>query len=127
MLIVALALAAAAFAGCGGDGDDSSSETTATAALTDCNIDGKQQSLGASYVTTIQVSKVSCGQAEKVVVAYHACRNENGGPGGTCETAVAGYTCTEGQRQEVPGVQFNAVADCKKGDAEISSSYTQNF
>jgi hypothetical protein len=27
----------------------------------------------------------------------------------------------------VPGVQFNATADCRKGDAEIKSSYTQNF
>jgi hypothetical protein len=122
-----LVLAATAFAGCGGD-DDSSSDTTATAAaLTDCNISGRQQNLGASYVTTIQVAKVSCEQAEKVVAAYHACRNKNGGPGGTCEAAVVGFTCTEAPRQEVPGVQFNAVADCHKGDAEIKSSYTQNF
>jgi hypothetical protein len=126
-LVLSLALAATAFAGCGGGGDDSSNDTTATTALTDCNIDGKQQNLGASYVTTIQVSKVSCGQAEKVVVAYHACRNKNGGAGGTCDTAVAGFTCTEGPRQSVPNVQFNAVADCHKGDAEIKSSYTQNF
>jgi hypothetical protein len=120
-------LAAATFAGCGGD-DDSSDESTATAAaLTDCDISGRQQNLGASYVTTIQVAKVSCGQAEQVVVAYHACRNDNGGPGGTCDSPVRGFNCTEGQRQEVPGVQFNATADCKKGDAEISSSYTQNF
>jgi hypothetical protein len=127
LIVVVIALAAAAFAGCGG-GDDSSNDTTAAAAaLTDCNIDGRQQNLGASYVTTIQVAKVSCGQAEKVVVAYHACRNENGGPGGTCDTAVQGFTCTEAPRQEVPGVQFNATADCHKGDVEIKSSYTQNF
>lgn len=125
-LILIVALAAVAFAGCGG-GDDSANETTGAAALTDCNISGRQQNLGASYVTTIQVAKVSCGQAEQVVVAYHACRNDNGGPGGTCDTAVRGFTCTEAPRQEVPGVQFNATADCTKGDAEIKSSYTQNF
>jgi hypothetical protein len=125
-ITLALALTAVAFAGCGGGGDDSSS-STAAADLTDCNISGKQQNLGASYVTAIQVAKVSCGEAEKVVVAYHACRNKNGGPGGTCETAVLGFDCTEGQRQSVPGVQFNATADCHKGDAEITSSYTQNF
>jgi hypothetical protein len=125
-----LVLAAAAFVGCGGGGDDNDAGSTAAstgANLSDCNIDGKQQSLGASYVTAIQVAKVSCGQAEKVVVAYHACRNKNGGPGGTCTTAVLGFDCTEGQRQSVPGVQFNATADCHKGDAEIMSSYTQNF
>jgi hypothetical protein len=61
------------------------------------------------------------------VTAYHGCRQQNGGPGGTCDTAVMGFSCTEGQRQEVPGVQFNATAECRKGDAEIKSSYTQNF
>jgi hypothetical protein len=40
---------------------------------------------------------------------------------------VEGFTCTEGARQSVPGVQFNATADCRKGDAEIKSTYTQNF
>ena len=110
--------------GCGGGG---SSETTGTASLASCNINGKQQTLGASYVTSIQVAGVDCGQAQKVVVAYHHCRQQNGGAGGTCKTAVLGFTCTEGPRQEVPGVQFNATADCRKGGAEIKSSYTQNF
>jgi hypothetical protein len=114
--------------GCGGRGDDSSGSTsTSGPSLSSCDINGKQQNLGASYVTTIEVVGVSCGQAEKVVTAYHRCRQENGGAGGTCETTVMGFTCTEGARQSVPGVQFNATADCRKGDAEIKSSYTQNF
>ena len=117
-------LIAAALAGCGGG---SSGSTSTAAALTSCNINGKQQDLGASYVTSIQVGGVSCGQAEKVVVAYHHCRLQNGGAGGTCTTAVEGFDCTEGARQSVPGVQFNATADCRKGDAEIKSTYTQNF
>ncbi len=124
-LLIAVALTAAV-AGCGGGGDDSSGSTS-TATLTSCDINGKQQNLGASYVTTIEVAKVSCAQAEKVVLAYHACRRQNGGAGGTCDTAVMGFSCTEGARQSVPGVQFNATADCRKGDAEIKSSYTQNF
>jgi hypothetical protein len=124
-LLFAIALTAAV-AGCGGGSDDSS-DNTSTAALSSCDINGKQQNLGASYVTTIEVAKVSCGQAEKVVVAYHGCRRENGGAGGTCDAAVMGFNCTEGARQSVPGVQFNATADCRKGDAEIKSSYTQNF
>ena len=125
LLLLAIAITAAA-AGCGG-GDDDSSGSTATAALSSCNINGKQQNLGASYVTTIEVAKVSCAEAEKVVVAYHACRRQNGGAGGTCDTAVMGFTCSEGPRQSVPGVQFNATADCRMGDAEIKSAYTQNF
>jgi hypothetical protein len=122
--IVALALCAAAVAGCGGGG---SSSSTSTASLASCNINGKQQNLGASYVTSIEVAKVSCDQAEKVVLAYHHCRLANGGAGGTCKTAVVGFTCTEGPRQAVPGVQYNATAECRKGDAEIKSTYTQNF
>jgi hypothetical protein len=120
-----LALCLAGLAACGSGGGDSSSSTTT--ALSNCDINGKQRDLGASYVTSIEVAKVSCGQAEKVIVAYHHCRQENGGAGGTCDTAVLGFTCTEGPRQSVPGVQFNATADCQRGGAKIKSSYTQNF
>jgi hypothetical protein len=123
--MIALALAAL-IAGCGGGSDDEG--TTSGASLSDCNINGKQQNLGASYVTSISVATVDCGQAEKVVTAYHRCRQANGGAGGTCETDVQGFTCTEGDRQSVPGVQYNATVDCKKsGGAEIRSTYTQNF
>jgi hypothetical protein len=129
LIVIALVVAffaAAAIAGCGGGGGSSSSSTSA-AALSSCDINGRQQNLGASYVTSIEVAKVSCSQAERVVVAYHHCRLANGGAGGTCKTAVVGFTCTEGSRQSVPGVQFNATADCHKGDSEIKSTYTQNF
>jgi hypothetical protein len=125
--LVVACLAPAAIAGCGGGGGGDSSGSTSTAALSPCNINGKQQNLGASYVTSIQVASVSCGQAEKVVVAYHHCRLQNGGAGGTCKSSVQGFTCTEGPRQSVPGVQFNATAECRKGDAQITSTYTQNF
>jgi hypothetical protein len=126
-LLAALSLVLiATLAGCGGGSE--SSDTTATAAeLQTCNINGRQRELGASYVTTIQVAKVSCAQAEMVVLAYHHCRQRNGGASGRCDTAVRGFGCTEDQRQAVPGVQFNATADCRKGDAEIKSAYTQNF
>jgi len=124
-LALILLLLAAAIAGCGGGSSDSSSTTAA--ALKPCDINGRQQDLGASYVTSIEVAGLSCGQAEKVVVAYHHCRLQNGGAGGTCTTAVQGFNCTEGARQSVPGVQFNATADCRKGDVEIKSTYTQNF
>jgi hypothetical protein len=124
MLLAALAVSALAATGCGGGSDEGS---TSTASLTQCDINGKQQNLGASYVTSISVATVSCGQAEKVVTAYHQCRQANGGAGGTCDTAVQGFSCTEGNRQSVPGVQYNATVDCKKADAEIQSTYTQNF
>jgi hypothetical protein len=123
--LIATALCVA-IAGCGG-GDSGGNGTTTAAALTHCNINGKQRNLGASYVTSIEVATVSCDQAEKVIVAYHRCRLSNGGAGGTCKSAVVGFTCTEGARQEVPGVQYYASVDCRKGGAEIKSAYTQNF
>jgi hypothetical protein len=112
-------------AGCGGS--SSSQSSTSAAALSRCDINGKQQNLGASYVTSIEVGGVGCAQAERVIVAYHHCRQANGGAGGTCRSAVVGFTCTEGGRQSVPGVQYNATVDCRKGDTEINSNYTQNF
>jgi hypothetical protein len=127
----ALALAAAALsavaiaAGCGGGG--SSSDSTAASNLSTCNISGKQQNLGASYVTSIEVGGVDCALAEQVVQAYHQCRQKNGGAGGTCDSPVNGFTCSEGSRQQVPGVQYNATVDCHKGDTEIKSTYTQNL
>ncbi len=123
LILLGSALCAAAIAGCGG-GSDSSTSTTV---LSTCDINGRQQNLGASYVTSIEVSGVSCSQAEKTVVAYHHCRLANGGAGGTCKSPVQGFTCTEGSRQSVPGVQYNATVECRKGGAEIKSSYTQNF
>ena len=121
---IALVVLCAAAAGCGGG---NSSGSTTTPALSTCDISGRQQNLGASYVTSIQVAKVSCAQAEKVVVGYHRCRLANGGAAGTCKTAVAGFDCTEGARQSVPGVQYNATVDCRKGDSQIKSTYTQNL
>jgi hypothetical protein len=126
LLMLSLVLIAT-LAGCGGDGGSSEATTTAAAELQTCNINGRQQQLGASYVTTIQVAKLSCAQAERVVIAYHHCRRRNGGAGGRCNRPVLGFECTEDQRQAVPGVQFNATAECRKGDAEIKSAYTQNF
>jgi hypothetical protein len=126
VILISLVLIVAAIAGCGG-GSDSSSDTTGTVALTSCNINGKQRDFNASYVTSLQVSKATCPQAEEVIAMYHHCRLQTGHPDGTCDTPVRGFTCTEGPRQTVPGVQYNGTVDCRNGDLEIRSTYTQNF
>ena len=119
-----IVLVAAALAGCGG-GDSGSTSTAA--ALTSCNINGKQRDFNASYVTSIQVSKATCPQAEEIVAMYHHCRLQNGGADGTCDASLRGFKCTEGARQSVPGVQYNGTVNCRNGDLEIKSTYTQNF
>jgi hypothetical protein len=99
-------------------------------AFTACNIDGKQQSLGTSYVTSLKVAGVSCTKAERVIKAYHQCRHENGGDEGTCPGKVLGFACKDGGRQAVPGVQYNATAKCRKSsnaNKRIKSRYTQNL
>jgi hypothetical protein len=124
-LALLLVFAVAALAGCGGGSSDSTS--TAAVKLTSCNINGKQRDFNASYVTSIQVSKATCQQAEEVIAMYHHCRLQTGKPDGTCDTTIRGFKCTEGPRQSVPNVQYNGTVDCRNGDLEIKSTYTQNF
>jgi hypothetical protein len=100
-----------------------------TASFSPCNIDGKQQNLGASYVTSLKVQGVSCTKAEKLITAYHQCRHQAGGPAGMCGETLLGFKCKDGKRQSVPGVQYNATAKCHKvsnASKRVKSRYTQN-
>jgi hypothetical protein len=122
--IAACALLAGLFAQSG-----SASPVAHAASFSPCDITGKQQDLGASYVTSLKVQGVGCTKAEKVITAYHQCRHQSGGPAGNCSKAVLGFSCKDGKRTGVPNVQYNATAKCRKAsDASkrIKSSYTQN-
>ena len=88
-----------------------------------CNISGKQRDLGATYVTSVTATGVSCSSALKVVKAFHKCRKANG-PAGRCVKRVSGYACSE-KRESIP-TQFDARATCKKGKRTIVQQYTQN-
>lgn len=108
-------------AGAGG----ASSEASAAQSLTACDISGKEKSLGASYVTSVKVAGVSCAKGIKVVKAYHACRKDKGG---VCGSPGLGFSCKEGKRQTVPGVQYSTTMKCRKGaSTRVKSSYTQNI
>jgi len=99
------------------------------AAFSPCDISGKEQNLGASYVTSLKVQGVSCTKGEKLIKAYHQCRHQAGGPAGTCGATLLGFKCKDGNRQEVPGVQYNATAKCHKvsnASKRVKSRYTQN-
>jgi hypothetical protein len=117
-------LGAGVFAQTGG-----ASPTAHAASFTPCNISGKQQQLGASYVTSLKVQGVSCAKAEKVIKAYHQCRHQNGGAAGTCSDTLLGFKCNDGKRTGVPNVQYNATAKCHKvanASKRVKSRYTQN-
>jgi hypothetical protein len=103
--------------------------TAHSAAFTPCNISGKQQQLGASYVTSLKVQGTSCSKAEKLIKAYHQCRHQGGGPAGTCGATLLGFKCKDGKRTGVPNVQYNATAKCHKVSnpaKRVKSRYTQN-
>jgi hypothetical protein len=94
-----------------------------------CDISGKQRQLGASYVTSLKVQGVACAKAEKLVKAYHRCRHQSGGAAGTCDAALLGFKCKDGNRTGVPDVQYNATAKCHKvsnPSKRVKSRYTQN-
>jgi hypothetical protein len=100
-----------------------------SATFSPCDISGKQQSMGASYVTSLKVQGVSCAKGEKVIRAYHQCRHANGGPAGNCPDKVLGFSCKDGKRTGVPDVQYNATAKCHKvkdPSKRVKSTYTQN-
>ena len=105
------------------------SPTAHASSFSPCDISGKQQQLGASYVTSLKVQGVGCTKAEKVIKAYHDCRHANAGPGGNCSSTLVGFKCKDGKRTGVPNVQYNATAKCHKvsnSAKRIKSSYTQN-
>jgi hypothetical protein len=99
---------------------------SASVTLTPCNISGKEKSLGASYVTSLKVAGVSCAKGERTIKAYHRCRKARGGA--VCGSPGKGWSCKEGKRATVPGVQYNATVKCRKGASKrVKSRYTQNI
>ena len=123
-LVAAALLATAAIAGASGSAGASA---VATASSTKCNLTThEQRHLGASYVTSLTVSHVSCRKGKKVIRAFHECRTENGKPQGKCDHKVLGYSCTEHRYDAVPHVQYNSRVTCTDGDKVVKSTYTQN-
>jgi hypothetical protein len=101
--------------------------SVATASSTSCNLTThEQRHLGASYVTSLKVSHVSCRKGKKVIKAFHECRTAGGQAQGKCDTKVLGYSCTEHRFDAVPHVQYNSRVTCTRGNKVVKSSYTQN-
>jgi hypothetical protein len=76
-------------------------------------------------VTSLKVRNTSCKKGDKVVIAFHNCRKDNGGSDGRCNQVVLGFSCQEGKREQAPA-QYNAKVKCKKGDKKVVHTYTQN-
>ena len=92
-----------------------------------CSIKGQQRDFPpASYVTSLRVFNASCRKGKSVIRGYHKCRKANGGANGRCPNRILRFRCTEGAREAVPGVQYNAKVTCRRGARKIVSTYTQN-
>ena len=119
LMTMVVALCAAALAA----GSATAAPDPVAKASAKCNISGKERDLGATYVTSVTATRISCSSALKVVKAFHKCRKANG-PAGRCVKRVSGYACC-GEAEAI-STQFDARATCKKGKRTIVQQYTQN-
>ena len=122
LLLTGAAAGALALA-CGGNAISAVAQPAAEAA-SGCNISGKEESLGPTYVTYIGVSGgASCKQAEKLVRAFYRCRVKHGGVTGRC-SGVEGFRCSEDRYAKI-AVQYDSHVLCTRGRERIRHDYTQ--
>ena len=88
-----------------------------------CSVSGKERKLGATYVTSVSATGISCSGAFDVVKAFHRCRRSRGGADGRCPR-FNGYRCSE--RRTSSPTQFDSRATCRKGGRRVVQRYTQN-
>jgi hypothetical protein len=118
LVVAVAAVALLAIAGAAGAGSPQAH------AAGKCNIKGQERKLGASYVTSLRVTKTSCRTGKSVVRAYNKCRHRSGGAKGHCHHKVKHYKCSE-HRAGV-STQFDASATCKRGAKRVKFTYTEN-
>lgn len=96
----------------------------ASAAAT-CNITGKQENQGPTYLTSLSVGGgASCATGLSVVRAYYRCRVHAGGVKGYCHSSVLGFRCSETRRGI--SIQFDSRVTCKRGQQRVYHTYTQD-
>jgi hypothetical protein len=118
-LVCALAIVAIAALPAGAE------QASAPNAKSECSLSSSEQrDLGASYVYTLKARNLSCDKAKKLVAKYHACRHDNGGADGKCNS-VKGYSCNEKILDSSPQ-QFSAKATCKKGSKKFKQTFAEN-
>jgi hypothetical protein len=117
----------AAVTGSAGAHSAASGPAIATASSTACDLTPhEQRHLGASYVTSLKVSHVSCKRGKEVTKDFNDCRTAGGKPQGKCNHDVDGFSCDEHRFDAVPHVQYNSRVTCTRGAKVVKSTYTQN-
>jgi hypothetical protein len=78
---------------------------------------------GSGYFTSLKATKVSCGEASKVALAFHKCRTKSSVKG-RCTSKVRKYTCSE-KRTSI-ATEINGRVTCKYGSRKVELTYQQN-
>jgi hypothetical protein len=91
---------------------------------TTCDVRRDRRRLGATYVTSLSATQVSCAKAKRVVRGFNACRKSNGGAAGRCTSSVQGFRCSERRGAAIP-TQYSSRVSCRSGGRRVRFAYTQ--
>jgi hypothetical protein len=83
----------------------------------------EQRHMGASYVTSLNVTHTGCTTGKKVVRDFNSCRHRHGGARGHCG-GVDGYKCSE--RRSGIKVQYDSDTNCWRSSRHVRFTYVQN-
>jgi len=98
----------------------------ASSSYTKCGLNGKEQHLGTTYVTSLTKRNTTCSNAERIVKAFHACRHKNG-TAGRCRSKVLGYSCTERRPSNLKTPRYyRGDVTCTNGSKGVKHQYQQN-
>jgi hypothetical protein len=118
-VVALVALAALLFVAATGQATSGAPRTA-----TKCDVKRDGRRLGATYVTSLSATNVSCTKAKRVVKAFNACRKAHGGADGTCTSSVQGYHCTEKRGAAIP-TQYSSRVTCRSAARRVQFAYTQ--
>jgi len=68
---------------------------------------------GADYVYKLSAKNLSCSKAANLASRFNACRHDNGGATGHCNS-ISGYQCSQKKLDSSPSL-YQAKAKCTKG------------
>ena len=78
---------------------------------------------GSGYFTSLKATKVSCGEASKVAVAFHKCRTKSSVKG-RCTSKVRRFSCRE--TRTTISTEINGRVTCTRGSRKVQLTYQQN-
>jgi hypothetical protein len=80
---------------------------------------------GSGYFTSLKATKVSCGEAGRVALAFHKCRTKRSVTGRcSVRTKVRNFTCRE-TRNRI-STEINGRVKCTRGSRKVELTYQQN-